>query len=551
MWSFLWLRAYPWTLLAAVAVTGLHLLLTLSLVPLGQRLEVLFQTSDLFQLFSVLWMILAVYALKGVCLWAQTVLWGKLAFQHTHQRRERLYQQLLEQPINRWQRWQDGDLLARLTTDLQTVETAHWAQLTQFFPNLLLLLGLLLCLLYLNPLLLLVSLLLLPLGSCLLELTDGPLRYWSRRQAHLRGALTQEMSETLQNLPSLWPLHVSDWLLTRLKSYHQKLQKAQLRQLAWQASQAPLLALVQATAIVGIVLLGVWQVHSQIVTGGELLAFVTALALSVDPFLALVQTWGSVRAAQAAEERLAELEAWEGMAARRPAYGMQETQGLQVQRLSYAYPAQPVLFEGVDLTLHPGTWSALLGPSGCGKSTLLALLAGQLGLQTGQIHPAPEQAGVVLLPQKSGFFNRSLRENICLGRAISQEELWQVLQLCQLASLIDTLPQGLETPMGNQGSYFSGGERQRIALARVLLAHPKILLLDEATSELDGITEQKIFQALRRYQPELTCLLVTHRLASLSAIQQFFLLEHGTIRESTDLQQLAMQSTWLKALLIQ
>lgn len=549
VWSFLWLRAYPWTFLAAVSITGLHLLLTLLLVPLAQNLEILFQAPALSQVLTVLAMILGVYALKGLCLWGQTLLWGKLAFWRTHQRREALYRKLLEQPLSRWQAWQEGDLVARLTVDLQLLETAHWGQLTQFFPNLLLLSGLLLCLLALNPLLLLVSLLLLPLGSRLLLLTGRPLTHWSRRHLQLRGELTQEISETLQNLPSLWPLRVSPWLLERLKACQTEMRSAQLRQLAWQASQGPLLALVQVLAIGGVVLLGVWQVRSQAVAGGELLAFAAALALSVDPLLALVQAWGSVQAAQAAEERLRELEAWEAVSIPQ-AVKRSRPSVLQVKELSYAYPAQPPLFQGLSLMLSPGRWSALLGPSGCGKSTLLALLAGQMAVQEGQIEPAPEEAGVLILPQKSGFFNRSLRENICLGRSVAAAELQLVLQICQLQDLVASLPEGLETLMGNQGGHFSGGERQRVALARVLLAHPKILLLDEATSELDWVTEQRIFQALRQYQPELGCLQVTHRLVSLTGIQQFLLLEHGTIRESGSLEQLAVYSPWLQGLLL-
>jgi len=528
VWRFSWLKSHPWVCFCALLCLCLHLALTLLLIPLARQLESLFQGVNLSRFMALLGLILGVYAAKGFFYWIQTLLWGWLAYVHTHQCRLRIYQQLLRQPLWKWQSWQTGDLLSRLSSDLQQMEGARQQQLAHFFPNLILSLALLGSLLWMNVGLTLLTLLLLPLGSRTLVLTGRPLNFWARQQMQGRGALHQELSETFQALPSLWPLRIHTWLESRVEALQQTILASQIRQLAWQAIQGPLLTLIQVLAIGLVLIAGIWQVEQKWVTGGDLLAFGTALALGVDPVLALVQAWGVVHAAQPAQERIQELEAF-------IPEDMKETEQapvgkIQTVDLGFAYPEQPPLFNALTLVLEPGSWAALAGPSGCGKSSLLAILAGQLAATQGKVQTLPEALRVVLVPQKAGFFNRSLRENICLGREISEAEWQRLLQVCQLETVLAALPEGAESLMGNQGSFFSGGERQRVALARALLAQPAVLLLDEATSELDLQTEALIFAALRAEYPDMSCLLVSHRPETLAALPQVFVFERGTIR---------------------
>ncbi|MGE3724637.1 MAG: ATP-binding cassette domain-containing protein, partial [Candidatus Sericytochromatia bacterium] len=274
-----------------------------------------------------------------------------------------------------------------------------------------------------------------------------------------------------------------------------------------------------------------WQVQTGMASVPDLLAFGTALALAIDPVLACVEAWGMVQSAMPAHKRLAELRPSPTQSASQAAAVLPKDHPflLELSSVNFAYPGQKPLFEKLNLALPAHKWSTLLGPSGSGKSSLLHLMAEIVPCQVGQRMLREDLKTTVLVPQKSAFLNMSLQENLCLGRNLESDFLAQILEICQIQPVIAHLPLGLASPMGNQGSLFSGGERQRIALARALLARPQLLLLDEATSELDPLTEAKILTALKKYQPHLTCLWVSHRPASLVEMQHFFALEHGTI----------------------
>jgi ABC-type multidrug transport system fused ATPase/permease subunit len=554
MWQFGWLKNYPALLSLASLSLLLHIFLTILIIPLARQLEPLLKSFELQKFIYFLALLLLLYAAKGLFFWLQSVAWSRLVFTRTQERRLAFYQKVIAQPLLSWQTWQSGDLLARLTVDLQHLETALLSQLTSFFPNLLLITVLIAYLLWLNPLLTLLTLLILPLGSQSLNLTSTKLRRWSEKYHSERGFVHSEIAETLNSLPSLWPLQVTDWLSRRLELIQNRMIHAQIYQIAWQSAQGPILNWVQVLAIGIVLLTGAWQVQSAWVGVGDLLAFGAAMALSIDPVLALVDAWGIVQIAYSAQKRLDDIVIEPQQALINPATSLETLDDnrsflLRVDQLAWHFPGQQPLFHGLKFSIQPGEWVALLGPSGAGKSTIINVLAGIYPSQFGILEKNARLTETVLLPQKSAFLHLSLRDNICLGRSISESDLAELLEICQLSDLIKALPLGLDSPMGNQGSLFSGGERQRIALARAMLAKPKLLFLDEATSELDLATEEKIILALKQAYPELGCMLVTHRLSSLASVQRFLLLEHGTISVDGSQADLQAYSAWFRTLI--
>ncbi|MGE3728708.1 MAG: ABC transporter transmembrane domain-containing protein, partial [Candidatus Sericytochromatia bacterium] len=247
-----------------MAVFGLmfHLGLNLQLIPLARQLEPLLRKFELTSFVSFIALLLGVYALKGLFDWLQSVAWSQLVFQRSMDLRLELYQHVLQMPLSRWQSEQSGDLQARLTVDLQELENACLNQLSRLFPNLILVWVLLGYLLWLNPLLSLVTALLLPLGSLSLNLTSLRLRHWSEQMQASRGRLFAEITESLQAQPSLWPLQVGPWLKKRLSQIQAPLLLAQRKQVAWRALQGPLLGWVQALALGLVLLTGAWQVQT-------------------------------------------------------------------------------------------------------------------------------------------------------------------------------------------------------------------------------------------------------------------------------------------------
>jgi ATP-binding cassette subfamily C protein len=188
-----------------------------------------------------------------------------------------------------------------------------------------------------------------------------------------------------------------------------------------------------------------------------------------------------------------------------------------------------------------GEWVALVGASGGGKSTLVQALLGLYPVKSGQIfygdvpvteigwETVREQVGVVL--QHPVLFNDSVRANLTLGREADDATLWQALEIAQLKDFIVALPHGLDTVVGRQGVRMSGGQRQRLAIARMIVANPRIVILDEATSALDSETERRLHQALEAFLAGRTTLIIAHRLSAVRQADRILVFENGRVVE--------------------
>jgi ATP-binding cassette subfamily C protein len=200
------------------------------------------------------------------------------------------------------------------------------------------------------------------------------------------------------------------------------------------------------------------------------------------------------------------------------------TQTIRLEDISYHYPnKKQAVFENLSLRIDKNQTVALVGPSGAGKSTLADLIAGLLEPNSGVIycdeialegkHRLAWRQQVAYVTQETYLFHDTIRENLSWvsSKAVTDDDLWQMLKLAAADDFVSQLPAGLDTVIGDRGIRLSGGERQRLALARALLAEPQLLILDEATSALDDENEQKIQLALKQLQGKLTIIIIAHR----------------------------------------
>lgn len=193
----------------------------------------------------------------------------------------------------------------------------------------------------------------------------------------------------------------------------------------------------------------------------------------------------------------------------------------------------------LSLTIHKGEKIALVGSSGGGKSTLVQILLGLYPISSGEIYfddiPVSEigfakiRENTSAVLQQPVMFNDTVRENLCLGSEINDETLWQALEIAQLDNTVRQLPEQLNTMVGRQGIRFSGGQRQRLAIARMILAQPKLIILDEATSALDTETENKLHTSLKTYLADKTTLIIAHRLSAVKQADRIVVIDNGQI----------------------
>ncbi len=306
------------------------------------------------------------------------------------------------------------------------------------------------------------------------------------------------------------------------------------------------------TAVVGTIIFVLWvganQVHSGIMTGGQLASFVLYAAIVAGGVGTIAEVWGDVMRAAGATERLLELlhaESFITETATPQPLPQPHQAAIRFSRVTFRYPARPdtAALDNIDLDSAPGESVALVGPSGAGKSTLFQLLLRFYDVSDGCIRINGQdirqfglrelRGKIAIVPQDPVIFSASALENIRYGRPeANDEEVFAAAKAALVDEFVSRLPDGYETFLGERGTRLSGGQRQRIAIARAILKGAPVLLLDEATSALDAESEILVQQGLNAAMQGRTTLIIAHRLATVQKVDRIVVMEQGRIVET-------------------
>ncbi len=215
------------------------------------------------------------------------------------------------------------------------------------------------------------------------------------------------------------------------------------------------------------------------------------------------------------------------------------TVGLRLENVYFSYAEGDLILNGLSLDIKAGEKVAIVGASGGGKSTLVQILLGMYtphqgalyfgGVDVTEIGLDVVRENVATVLQHPALFNDTVRNNISLGKAYKDEELWVALDVAQLKQTIEELPDQLNTVVGRNGVRLSGGQRQRLAVARLVLTQPKVVIFDEATSALDTETEAKLHLAMREFLKDRTTLIIAHRLSAVKQADRVYVFEDGQV----------------------
>lgn len=280
---------------------------------------------------------------------------------------------------------------------------------------------------------------------------------------------------------------------------------------------------------------------------GVFAAFLVSLGLFYEPITRLNGLNQIIQAGRAAAERVFEIvdaeeepDVDEGVLLKKPIEGR-----VTFEDVRFSYGDDITTLKGVSLVAEPGEMIALVGHTGAGKSTIINLLtrfyeadSGTIridGQDISEIRKSSLRGAMGYVTQESFLFNCSVRENLLVAKEdATEEEMWDVLRAANASKFVEALPQKLETNVGERGVKLSVGEKQRIAIARVILKNPPILLLDEATASVDTETEKLIQEALEKLMANRTSLVIAHRLSTVRNADRIYVLDHGKVVEEGD-----------------
>lgn len=319
--------------------------------------------------------------------------------------------------------------------------------------------------------------------------------------------------------------------------------KATLHLMKWWAVYNPSMSFVSMLGYVLVLWIGGAAMIDGELTRGEFLKFFLLLSLFYEPVTRLRQLNQMVLSSRAAGDRVFEILDYRNE--NNSDHGEKLPKDIQAEirfdKVSFSYDQQPTLH---DVSLHalPGQTVALVGSTGAGKSTVLSLLNrfyehndGTItidDLDIAKLAKPSLREKLAYVTQEPFLFNGSVRENLLLGkRNATEEEIWTAIDAAHAGAFVRALPKGLDTHVGERGVKLSGGEKQRLSIARALLKNAPILLLDEATASVDSETEREIQAALDALMANRTAFVIAHRLSTIQNADRIYVLDHGRVIE--------------------
>jgi len=461
--------------------------------------------------------------------------------------RVRLYAYLQRLSLSFFERTSTGELMSRVTNDVNALEQFVTHGSARTAENLLRLVGATVVLFVLNPELAAYALLPVPVLAVGLRYFNTRIRPIYRSVRDRLGDINARLQDSLAGMRTVQAFGREEQELERFSRESEGYYRARVRGIRYWSSMFPGIGFVAALGMAAVLGIGAKMVTQGVLTIGTLVAFLSYLQSLYGPIRSLVEIDNVFLQAIAAGERIFELLDEEPEITDGPdAVALGKVEGeVLFDDVHFRYPTGDEVLHDVTFTMAPGEMVALVGRSGAGKTSIANLVCrfydpthGRIlvdghDLREVQLDSLRSQIAVVL--QDPFLFNTTVRENLLYGKPdATDEELVTAAKAAYAHAFIEELPDGYETELGERGVKLSGGQKQRLALARAILADPRILILDEATSSVDAEAEYLIQQALESVLVGRTSLVIAHRLSTIRNADKIIALENGRIIEIGD-----------------
>lgn len=478
-----------------------------------------------------------------------------------HDLRQRLFARLLQQEMTFFNTTPTGKLVTRLSNDIQNMNEMFTSVIVTLFNDGVQFLAILVILCSINLRLALMMMALIPFIIINLIVFSRLARDAFRAIRTQLAMINSFLQESLAGISLIQHFLREDDAIVKFEGENQEYMRKNMRQIRLFSIFLPFIEILNSTAIALIIWYGGGQVLRAQMSFGELAAFIAYMRLFFKPMKEISEKYSIVQSAMASAERIFQLLDREPVIV-----GGQRRNGALSGQISFAdvyfsYKEPETVLAGLDLTIEAGETVAIVGTTGSGKTTIINLLErlyepsrGRITLDGHDLRDFDllwlrQQMGLVI--QDVLLIPGSLRENICFGAEVSDETLREILAKAQLTEVVRQLPEGILTTIGEGGYELSTGQKQLLALARVLVRDPTILILDEATANIDSMTEMLVEKAVRATVSSRTSILIAHRLSTIRGADRIIVLDQGRIAEEGSYQHLFDQGGLFRILVEQ
>ena len=488
--------------------------------------------------------IIAATMIKGVALYASTVLTNRVALAATTKLQQDLFAKLLTLDFARLSAEPSGAFSARFLNDINAVREAVLRAANSLVRDILTLIGVIGVMILGDWQLALVCLVILPLAIGPVSMIGARLRKTAARAQHQAADLAGVVEESLGGIRLVKTYGLEQAESSRVGSALSTRMSLLLKMAEQKGRVDPILEVLGGLAIAGVFAFAGFRITQGAASVGTLTAFIASLLLAAQSIRSLGGLNSVLQEGLSALERFfSVLDETPSIADRPGAKELTRGPGrIEFQNVGFNWPNGTIGLNAVNFTAEPGQTLALVGPSGSGKSTILNLIprlfdptTGRVlidGQDIGRVTLASLRQHIALVSQDATLFDASIAENVAMGLPATDEAAIRSALSAAACDFVDRLADGMATQVGPRGSRLSGGERQRLSLARAIVRDSPILLLDEPTSALDSDSEARVQEALDRFAANRTTIVVAHRLSTVRRANLILVLNQGQIVEA-------------------
>ena len=490
-------------------------------------------------------MIIGLFVGRGMFTFTMNYAMNEVSNSVLYDLRKQMFDRLVQMPVSYFSTHSAGTIIARLVNDVQNVTQSLASVLVIMVRDTCVILGLLGWLLYLNWQLTMIAFVLIPMVALAVGAFSRRMRRLSGEQLRYTGELTSVVGEAIHGNPVIKVYAGQEHERSRFAAASRQLQGFARRMTVASSLLVPITQVMAAVAVSLVIALALYQSQQDRTTVGGFVSFLTAMLMILNPLKHLADVNGQLQRAFAAADAVFHFidEPIEND------HGTQEIErangALRFEGVRFGYEGSTSLaLKGIDLEIKAGETVALVGGSGGGKTTLANLLPRFYSVTDGRIllDDIPIESlkleslrrQIAWVSQQVMLFNDTIANNVAYGsrRGASEADVRAALEAAYLTEFVASLPDGINTMIGDNGIRLSGGQRQRLSIARALLKNAPILVLDEATSALDNESERFVQAALDKLMHGQTTLIIAHRLSTIEKADRILVLDDGRIVES-------------------
>lgn len=493
---------------------------------------------------TLIWM-LTVYFLYSACQLLQGLVSARLSQRIVKRMRNELFEKIMDLPIPYLDTHSHGDVMSRMTNDIENISTTVSQSLPSLFSGVLAIAGTVCIMMWYCWQLALLSCFTVLLTLAATKILSGKVRKFSRRRQMLLGQLNGTVEEMISGYRTVTAYNHQDITSESFCRTSDALTKAGIRTDTFSGVMGPTMNCIGNIGFVIIAAFGGYFAVNGLISVGVISAFIVYAKQFSRPINEIAQIYGQLQTAIAGAERVFTVLDEKSEESGGETLKAEGGAAVSFRNVNFSYvPGHPVIRD-FTLTVPSGRKVALVGATGSGKTTVVNLLMRFYDAESGailidgqdisKVSRGSLRKDVAIVLQDTVLFSDTIRNNLLYANEAADEEmLEEAVRMSRCRDMIDTMPEGFDTMLTASGANISQGQRQLLAIARAFVADPKILILDEATSNVDTRTEKAIQSAMQQVMKDRTSIVIAHRLSTIRDADVIVVMDHGQIVESGD-----------------